>query len=92
MKIAQKALQVALMLRRCFMVRFLELRVPDVGFAMLAPVFGLFNISKSFSRGDGHLPSISSIQTSCDGLFSGVTRLLEQVSSFQIFVAGFATV
>ena len=39
--VSQEALEVALMLRSSFMVCLLELRIPDIGFAVLAPVFWL---------------------------------------------------
>ena len=39
---AEEALQVALVPRGGFVVAPLELGVPDVGLAVLAPVFGLF--------------------------------------------------
>jgi hypothetical protein len=46
MEVAQKALEVALMLWCSFMVRLLELGISNVSLAVLAPVFGLCIVSK----------------------------------------------
>ena len=49
------------------MVRLLELRIPDIGLAMLAPIFWLSKESAGVRQKVwvGNLPSISSILTSC---------------------------
>jgi len=43
-EISQEALQVSLMLRGSFVVRLLKLRISNEGLAVLAPVFGLWEM------------------------------------------------